>query len=174
MMVLPGNTTGFLVSICLLSIAIVAGAAAQESTGADSASAPAAEDDSWQDKSERQLRRELRDAEEAFFDAFNEVNSSDDLDVICRTSAPLGSRKRERKCQARFLWDHEEEIAENYARRNGGAGGPNAAPTSALQPRIDALRSEMARAMAEVPEVAAAFAALTQAKQNYERKMQQE
>lgn len=160
------NTFNILVLGSLLSLAHATSATAQD----DAASAE--EDTSWQTKSERQLRRELRDAEEAFFDSFNAVNSDDELDVICKTSTALGSRKRERKCQARFLWDHEEEIAQNYARRTGGSPGPTAATTAALEPKLDALRRDMSAAMAEHAEVAEAFAALTRAKQNYERKLQ--
>jgi hypothetical protein len=133
-----------------------------------------AEDESWRDKSERQLRRELRDAEEAFFDAFNEVNSHKQYDVICKTTTSLGSRKRERKCQARFLWDYEEEMAENYARRSAGASGPVGGATSDVQTKLDTLRAEMSTAMAEHATVADAFAALNQAKRSYELKMQEE
>ena len=132
------------------------------------------DDESWRDKSERQLRRELRDAEESFFDAFNEVNSDKQYDVICKTATALGSRKRERKCQARFLWDYEEEMAENYARRSGGAPGPGAAAASNLQPKLDALRVEMSTAMNEHSAVAEAFAALNKAKRDYELKLQEE
>lgn len=131
------------------------------------------DDESWRDKSERQLRRELRDAEETFFDAFNEVNSDKQYDVICKTATALGSRKRERKCQARFLWDYEEEMAANYARRSGGTPGPGAAASSNLQPKLDALRAEMSTAMNEHTEVAEAFAALNKAKRDYERKVQE-
>ena len=131
-------------------------------------------DDSWRDKSERQLRRELRDAEETFFDAFNEVNSHKQYDVICKTTTALGSRKRERKCQARFLWDYEEEMAENYARRSAGSPGPAPAASSDVQTKLDTLRAEMSSAMAEHADVAEAFAALNQAKRSYELKMQEE
>jgi len=164
-----GSTFGAFILGSLLSFALATTTAAAQDEAASAES-----DSSWHDKSERQLRRELRDAEEEFFDSFNAVNSDDDLDIICRTSTPLGSRKRERRCQARFLWDHEEEIAENYARRSGGAPGPTAGATSSLQPKLDALRSEMSTAMAEHAEVAEAFAALTRAKQDYERKTQEE
>ena len=133
-----------------------------------------AEDESWRDKSERQLRRELRDAEKAFFDAFNDVNSDRKYDVLCKTSTSLGTRKRERKCQARFLWDYEEEMAENYARRSVGAPGPGAAASSNLQPELDALRAEMSTAMSTHANVAEAFEALNRARRGYERKMQED
>lgn len=144
------------------------------STPALSQESPApAEDESWRDKSERQLRKELRAAEETFFDAFNVVNSDKQYDVICKTSTALGSRKRERKCQARFLWDYEEDMAENYARASGGLPGPGAAAASNLRPKLDALRAEMSAATAEHAEVADAFAALSKAKRDYDLKMQE-
>ena len=70
----------------------------------------AAEDASWMGKSVRQLRREYRKAEEAFYNAFNDVNSDNDFDMDCKTAPVLGSRKRERRCQAEFLWDYEKEL----------------------------------------------------------------
>jgi glutamate synthase domain-containing protein 2 len=151
----------------LLSVALALPAHSQEAV-------QTVEDESWRDKSERQLRRELRDAEETFFDAFNEVNSHKQYDIICKTTTPLGSRKRERKCQARFLWDYEEEMAENYARRSAGSPGPGAAASSDVQTKLDTLRAEMSSAMTEHADVAEAFAALNQAKRSYDLKLQEE
>lgn len=161
------SVIGKLLAGGLLCVALALPASSQDE-------APAMEDESWRDKSERQLRRELRDAEETFFDAFNDVNSHKQYDVICKTTSSLGNRKRERKCQARFLWDYEEEMAENYARRSAGASGPVGGAASDVQAKLDTLRTEMSAAMTEHAEVAEAFAALNQAKRNYELKMQEE
>ena len=130
------------------------------------------EDTSWQRKSERQLRDEYREAEEAFYERFNEVNSRDDFDVSCKTRVPLGSRKRERTCQAAFLWDYEAEAAEQMIRdRSGGGVGAMRTSTAQLQAKQEELRNEMSAAIQEHPEVSEAFARLATAKRHYEAKL---
>ena len=56
----------------------------------DESPAVTEEDTSWKDKSTRELRREYRDAEEAFYEAFNAVNSDDEFDMDCKTAPRLG------------------------------------------------------------------------------------
>jgi hypothetical protein len=146
------------IAICLM--APVAGA--QESTGAE-------EDTSWQKMSARQLQKEYRDAEEAFYARFNEVNSSDNFDISCRTRVPLGSRKRERTCQAKFLWDYEEEVAEEFTRTGGS--GIRKTSSSQLKAQQEEVRQEMSTAIEQHPEVGQAFARLAQAKRHYEAKL---
>ncbi len=145
---------------------------AQETAEQEAPAAAVEEDDSWKDKSVRQLRREYRDAEEAFYDAFNAVNSDDEFDMDCKTAPVLGSRKRERKCQAEFLWEYEEELGEEMYRRSSTGGVGNATTSTAtLQRKQEALRVEMTTAVSEHPEVAAAFVELRRTKRNYELKM---
>jgi len=141
-------------------------AGAQESAGIE-------EDTSWQKKSERQLQKEYREAEEAFYAAFNDVNSTNDFDVSCKTRAPLGSRKRVRTCQAKFLWDYEEEAAEQITRNGGTGGGSMRTSPTQLQARQEALRDEMSAAIQEHPEVSEAFSRLATAKRHYEAKQAQ-
>ena len=62
------------------------------------------------------LRLEVNRAEEAFYDAFNAVNSDDEFDVTCRTRALTGSRIRRRVCEAQFVKDLNEEFAEAWLR----------------------------------------------------------
>jgi len=148
--------------VALSLLAPVAGS--QESSAAE-------EDTSWQKKSARQLQKEYREAEEAFYGRFNEVNSTNDFDVSCKTRAPLGSRKRERTCQAKFLWDYEEESAERITRGGGDAAGSMRTSTARLQARQEELRSEMSTAIQNHPEVSEAFARLAAAKRHYESKL---
>jgi len=134
--------------------------------------AEAAEDVSWMGKSVRQLRREYRKAEETFYDAFNDVNSDNDFDMDCKTAPVLGSRKRERRCQAEFLWDYEKELGEEmYRLHTTGSAGNATASTAMLQRKQEALRAEMTAAIADYPAVAAALAELTRAKRHYEFKI---
>ena len=138
----------------------------------DGAEAQAEEDDSWRKKSLRQLRKEYQEAEEGFYDAFNAVNSDDEFDISCKSRRPLGSRRRERACQAKFLWEYEEELANASARTMTGAGdtGLAANQTARLERMQTQLRGEMSSMIAEVPAVSEAFARLAQAKRRYEAK----
>ena len=158
--------TGFLIAAAAW-VPVVA----QEVTNSEVA-AEVEEDTSWRAKSARQLRREYRDAEESFYEAFNAVNSDDEFDIDCKTAPVLGSRKRERRCQADFLWDYEDELGEEMYRQSS-TGSPGSATTSGsrIERKLEALRAEMSAAVSGYPEVAAAFAELARTKQNYDRKM---
>lgn len=143
-----------------------------QDTAASDVAVVAEEDTSWKEKSVRKLRREYRDAEENFYGAFNNVNTDDEFDIDCKTAAPLGSRKRERRCQAEFLWEYEEELAEETYRQSS-TGTPAGTTTSAatLQRKQNELRAEMTAAISDYPAVAAAFAELGRTKRNYELKL---
>ena len=158
----------------LIAAAACAPVSAQEAENSK-AVAEVEEDTSWKDKSARELRREHRDAEENFYEAFNAVNSDDDFDIVCKTAPTLGSRKRERRCQAEFLWNYEDELGEEMYRQSS-TGSPGSATTSGstLERKLEVLRAEMAAAVSGYPEVAAAFTELARAKQNYDRKMSED
>jgi hypothetical protein len=139
----------------------------------DNAAAPQAEeDDSWKRKSLRQLRKEQQEAEEDFYDAFNSVNSDDEFDISCKNRKPLGSRRRERACQAKFLWEYEEDFARISARAisSSGVSGMPADQTARMEEKQTQLRNEMSSLIAEVPVVKQAFAELARAKRHYEAK----
>ena len=153
-------------------LAMYHGPAAAQDADEQEAPAAAEEDNSWKDKSVRQLRREYRDAEEAFYDAFNEINTDDEFDMDCRTAPRLGSRKRERRCQAEFLWEYEEELGEEmYRRSSTGSAGSATTSQARLQRKQEELRAEMNAAITDYPAVAAAFAELRRTKRNYDLKM---
>ena len=162
--------TGFLLAVALSVILQAQQAIAQQG---DSAAPQAEEDDSWKSKSLRQLRKEYQEAEEGFYDAFNAINSDDEFDISCKNRKPLGSRKRERVCQAKFRWDYESELASAFARANnsGGLTGMPADQTARMEQKQNQLRAEMSSLIAEVPVVKQAFAELARAKQHYEAKM---
>ena len=163
------------IAFCTVAAGLLAGLSgtgmAQDASNRETP-ATVEEDNSWKDKSVRQLRREYRDAEEAFYDAFNEINTDDEFDMECRTAPRLGSRKRERRCQAEFLWEYEEELGEEmYRRSSTGAAGSATTSQVTLQRKQDELRAEMNAAIADYPAVAAAFAELRRTKRNYDLKM---
>ena len=161
----------FCIAVTVFLAALSGSAMAQDAIDQETP-ATVEEDNSWKDKSVRQLRREYRDAEEAFYEAFNEINTDDEFDMDCKTEPRLGSRKRERRCQAEFLWEYEEELGEEMYRRSS-TGAPGSATTSqaTLQRKQDELRAEMNAAIRDYPAVAAAFAELQRTKRNYDLKM---
>ena len=90
----------------------------------------------------------------------------------CKTAPVLGSRKRERRCQAEFLWDYEKELGEEmYRLHTTGSAGNTTTSTAMLQRKQEALRAEMTAAIENYPVVAAALAELTRAKRHYEFKI---
>jgi hypothetical protein len=58
-----------------------------------------------------ELRTQARDAQQRFFDRYNELNDLDEYDVICRIEAPIGSRLTQRSCKAVF----EEAAIQDWA-----------------------------------------------------------
>ena len=161
--------------IFVLFAALVAFVPVQHTLGQqdESAAQDMQDDDSWRKKSLRQLRNEYRQAEEGFYDAFNSVNSDDEFDITCKNRKTLGARRSERACQAKFLWDNEEELASASARalNNSGATGLGADQSARMEVMQNRLRNEMSSLIAEVPVVKQAFAELARAKRHYEAKM---
>lgn len=51
------------------------------------------------------LRDEIREAEDAFYDRYNDLNTVRDFDVRCRFEAPTGTRLEYRKCYVVFEED---------------------------------------------------------------------
>ena len=162
-------------SVFVLFALLLAFAPVQQTLGQqeDSATPEAQEDDSWKRKSLRQLRRDYEQAEEGFYDAFNAVNSDDSFDITCKKRKKLGARRSERACQAKFLWDYQEELASASARTMTGAGdtGLGADQNARMDRMQNQLRDEMSSLIAEVPVVKQAFAELATAKRRYESKM---
>ena len=166
-----GNRVPGIVAAAAL-VLVAATLPAQEEAEQDTS---AEEDTSWQDMSVRQLRREYRDAEEDFYDAFNEINSDDEFDMDCKNEPELGSRRRVRRCQAEFLWDYEEELGEEmYRRSSTGSAGMSTTSMATLQRKQDELRAEMNAAIRDYPKVGAAFAELNRTRRRYELKMAEE
>jgi hypothetical protein len=57
------------------------------------------------EKSLATLRLELNAARARVYDVFNEINSSDEFDITCRTRARMGSRIPQFECAPRFVSD---------------------------------------------------------------------
>lgn len=68
------------------------------------------------DRTLNSLRLEVYRAEEAFYDAFNAVNSNDEFDISCKRRAQTGSRMVRRVCEARFVSDLNADFAQAWLR----------------------------------------------------------
>lgn len=72
-----------------------------------------------------ELRLRVRLAEEAVFARFNEINSTDDFDIHCRSAAITGTRIRSRSCLSNSWREQDANIAQAVlARIRGEAGAP--------------------------------------------------
>jgi hypothetical protein len=57
------------------------------------------------DKSVGQLRREVYEAEENFYDLYNALNDDPDFDVKCYYETPTGTHVKNHVCRAKFVVD---------------------------------------------------------------------
>lgn len=57
------------------------------------------------------LRLALLEAEDRFYERWNDINDDDRLDVYCRTEAPTGTRLERRRCEPRMVDDKTRESA---------------------------------------------------------------
>ena len=58
------------------------------------------------------LRAEVVAAEDVVFDLFNDLNTDDRYDIICKKETRIGSQIPKRVCQARLFRDAVAEVAE--------------------------------------------------------------
>lgn len=63
-------------------------------------------------KSLRQVRREIRMLDLQIYSMFNELNSDDDYDIVCRKMTRIGSQIVRNNCKAKLYWDALSELAE--------------------------------------------------------------
>ena len=97
-----------------------------------------------------ELRKQLILAQDAVFAKFNEINSDDDFDIICREEAPTGSRIRKRVCLPNFWRDAQAEVGSEQVRElQGGITFPGAAIYGEAQRRDKVMTEEMYRLMIE-------------------------
>lgn len=53
------------------------------------------------------LRREMFVAQELVYDTFNELNSDDDYDMVCKKEARIGSQIKYKVCKPKIVWSAE-------------------------------------------------------------------
>ena len=109
-----------------------------------------------------QLRKQVYDAEDSYFAAFNELNSSDEFDIRCRWEAPrnIATRITQRICEARFVAD-----LESRAVREGVSFASYAA---LVQQKAEQLHEEMRALVLEHPELLDTLLAFDSAREAFE------
>jgi len=148
-----------------LILALSTVAMGQTTTGQESA--PASSDTPeeivvYGKRSFLRLRRELYEAEEKFFVAYNALNRGDDFDVSCEYVFRIRAHRRVRECQANFLKNYLEEFAGFYFDQTMK---PNLA---VLRRNEKLLREDMAIQISEHPELLEVFTELAKAKRDYD------
>ena len=105
------------------------------------------------DKSLLRLQLEVYEAEDAYFDLFNLLNSDDDYDIHCYREAQTGSRLKRRVCKTNYLIRLEAEASEEWVKSlQAGVSRSYIDPATRVQ-RLDAkVQEEMDRLAAEKPE----------------------
>lgn len=68
-----------------------------------------------------EIRAQIKAAEEAVYDRFNEINSDDEFDIHCRQEAPTGSHIKRRVCQANFWRTAQARAGEETVRAMQGS-----------------------------------------------------
>lgn len=112
------------------------------------------------------LRAQIQEAEEAYFDRFNEINSSDEFDIVCYYRVEIGSKIPRRRCLPRFWRDRERDIGEETARAMQGSYAINSQVFVAEQQyKSVQLADEMQRLTAEDDELLRAVTRLANLKQ---------
>ena len=106
-------------------------------------------------KSSRDLRRDLWRAEKDFYSIYNKLNDDGIYDVVCRKQAPTGSMIKTQVCRPKFL---------DRAIKEGKVGkGTNLDSNAELQGQIATFRENLATLVAENPDLKAAAATLNTA-----------
>jgi hypothetical protein len=180
----PTPFAGFL---CAAFLAIAPLTLAQPAGADDEASAHSETIDEivvYGDRSLAQLRREMHKASEAFFDAYNDINSDDDFDIFCDYETGLGVRRRTHVCRPRFALKAESRETSAFM-LSGGAVQRSTGPGAGFNPgygyvtpiakRVYEKEAEMWQEVSELltehPEFQAAFEDLVRARSGYESEL---
>lgn len=105
-------------------------------------------------KSLNRLRLDVYEAQDAVFDLFNELNSDDQFDVQCYRERPTGSSITQRVCKPNYARQLEGEAATQWhTSEQARTGQQYHNPSIRIRMMDKRLREEMARLVAQDPEL---------------------
>jgi hypothetical protein len=114
------------------------------------------------------LRVQIELAEEAFYNRFNEINSHDEFNIVCRREVEIGSRIPRRKCEPNFWRQAEADVGREtvIGLQGGYANNPQQFMGLAHFKSVQ-LEKEMRELAAADPELRQALARLATLRQAY-------
>jgi hypothetical protein len=99
-----------------------------------------------QGRTPQEVRLEIERVENAVYARFNELNSSDDFDILCSEHAPTGSNIPVRSCRPNFVLRAEQRAGGASLSRMQGTAPRSPQNVSAhLQQKSEELTAEMQR-----------------------------
>jgi hypothetical protein len=99
-----------------------------------------------QGRTPQEVRLEIERVENAVYERFNALNSTDEFDILCSEHAPTGSNIPVRSCRPTFLLRAEQRAAgASLQRMQGGTNGIAPNERVYLQKRGEELTAEMQR-----------------------------
>ena len=137
----------------------------------EEAATPPQIDTSYRKKSLSRLQRDYSNAEKNFYALFNDINTDDEFDVLCKTERSLSSRRRVQTCKAGFLRRYESNVAAGQMDQLTGQRSDAAANPAGVDEKQAILRGKISAALTENAELERAFAQLANAKKQLEMKM---
>ena len=99
-------------------------------------------------------RLEASEAEDVMFGLYNELNTDEKYDIVCRADTRIFSHIREKSCRPEYAWTAMMDEAQNRA-RGEEQGVPVAIVLADQYPRLNAKFQEM---LQKSPELFSAFA----------------
>ena len=166
------RSSAILIAGVVLSLALVTSGHSQSVPDPEEAPEPEEEIEEirvYGHKSLLSLRLEVYEAEDAYFDLFNSLNSNDDYDIHCYREAQTGSRLKRRVCKTNYLVRLEAEATAEWVRASQAGASQSYLDPRARVRRLDAkVQEEMNTLAAERPEFVERLNEYSNKKQLYE------
>jgi hypothetical protein len=146
-------------------VALAALSAAGFAQDAPPSAAPVAGDEEVivQGRTPQEIRLEIERVENAVYERFNSLNSTDDFDILCAEHAPTGSNIPVRTCRPNFVLRAEQRAAgASLQRMQGGTNGIAPNERVYLQKMGEDLTAEMQRIAREDEELMRGLTRLAQ------------
>jgi hypothetical protein len=100
------------------------------------------------------LRMQASKAEDEVHAIFNELNTEEEYDVVCKTEERYFSRMKEKKCLPAYAWDAYAKEGQNFANKIMGVPTSDIAPANTdLAYHQTRLRERMVEVLKDSPEL---------------------